>query len=44
VRASRDIRSNAPAFDGADENIILANYWKAIRATVRLYSLFATQA
>ncbi len=26
-----------------DENIILANYWKAIRATARLYSLFATQ-
>ncbi|MBA3749002.1 MAG: M20/M25/M40 family metallo-hydrolase [Solirubrobacterales bacterium] len=27
-----------------DENIILANYWKAIRATARLYSLYATQA
>ena len=27
-----------------NEHILLANYWKAIRATVRLYSLFATQA
>lgn len=27
-----------------NENIRLANYWRAIRATVRLYSLFATQA
>ena len=26
-----------------NENIVLANYWKAIRATVRLYSLYATQ-
>ncbi len=26
-----------------NENIILANYWKALRATTRLYSLFATQ-
>lgn len=26
-----------------NENIILANYWKAIRATARLYSLYATQ-
>ncbi len=26
-----------------NENIRLANYWKAIRATTRLYSLFATQ-
>jgi len=26
-----------------NENIILQNYWKAIRATVRLYSQYATQ-
>ena len=26
-----------------NENIILANYWKAIRATARLFSLYATQ-
>ena len=27
-----------------NENIRLANYWRAIRATVRLFSLYATQA
>ncbi len=27
-----------------NENILLDNYWKAIRATVRLYELYATQA
>ena len=27
-----------------NENIILANYWKAIRATARLFSLYATPA
>lgn len=26
-----------------NEHIILANYWKGLRATARLYSLFATQ-
>jgi hypothetical protein len=26
-----------------NENIILVNYWKAIRATARLYSGYATQ-
>lgn len=25
-----------------DENVILANYWRALRATARLYSAYAT--
>ncbi len=33
-----DSRAHAP-----NEHLLLANYWKALRAMVRLYSLYATQ-
>ncbi len=33
-----DSRAHAP-----NENILMENYWKALRAAVRLYSLYATQ-
>ncbi|OLC55606.1 MAG: hypothetical protein AUH85_08860, partial [Chloroflexi bacterium 13_1_40CM_4_68_4] len=37
--AHHDSRAHAP-----DEHILLENYWKALRAMTRLYSLYATQA